>query len=377
MYGRHVGLAMSQFVVEAARVMATRGFIDLEMTSARLVCLITFPCAWFCLRMLSGREVVSPRALIPATCAVGILAAAVLLRQDRSVISVVVGLEVIAVVALHLFVQRLERAEFCLVLFSAVSLHYFLSRADPYHWRFLLTGPALLLPFLLLRELRTDDDARSRSRPTAQTGTALAITAAVLVVLLMAPQFRIGVGRVVLGAQLIQSVARHPGLSDSDRMLGAQQPEPAWSFVYREEDERQALRYLRNVTSGDHPIFSGVPEQSRVFFNNLRIYWLADRPIGVRAFQLETRVATEASVQQAQIADLERNRVNWIVIDRIKVGDTNFWKADYRGATDFDDYVAKHYIEKVCFGRYSILQRASWRESAQCSGRVRTPIMPR
>jgi hypothetical protein len=355
MYGRHVGLAMSQFVVEAARVMATRGFIDLEMSSARLVLLLAFPCGWFWLRMLSGRDVVPPNALIPVACGLVILVTAATLGHDRSVIGVVVGLELVSVLALHLFVQRLERPEFCLVLFSGISLHYFLSRADQYHWRFLLTGPALLLPFLLFRGLRT---GAARPRLITQTGTALAITVAVMCSLLMTPRFRIGPRRILTGAELIHSVAQHPGLSDSDRVLGLHEPDPVWNFVYQNKDERKALRYLRSVTNGYDPIFVGVQEQSRVFVNNLRIYWLADRPIGVRAFQLETQVATEAAVQREQIADLELNRVNWMIIDRLQeIGDTTFWKRGYRGAADFDDYVSTHYVEKARFGRFSILQR--------------------
>ena len=47
----------------------------------------------------------------------------------------------------------------------------------------------------------------------------------------------------------------------------------------------------------------------------LRMYWLSGRPIGVKMFQLETRVATEAPVQRDIIADLERNQVTWIVLD--------------------------------------------------------------
>ena len=153
MYGGNVVVALSQFVVGAARVMATRGFIDLE-TSARLVLLILFPCGSFCLRMLVGRDEVPPKAMIPAPFGMLILVAALIFRHDRSVVWIVVGLEVVSVLTLHLSVQRLERAELCIVLFSSVSLHYFLSRADQYHWRFLLTGPALLLPYLLFRGLQ-------------------------------------------------------------------------------------------------------------------------------------------------------------------------------------------------------------------------------
>jgi hypothetical protein len=48
------------------------------------------------------------------------------------------------------------------------------------------------------------------------------------------------------------------------------------------QHELVALRYMRARSSNSTPLFVGVKDHSRTFWNNLRVYWLADRSIGVR-----------------------------------------------------------------------------------------------
>jgi hypothetical protein len=92
--------------------------------------------------------------------------------------------------------------------------------------------------------------------------------------------------------------------------------------------------------------------------NNLNLYWLADRPIGVRTFQLETRVATEAPVQQGIIADLEQNKVKWVLLDGVPwVPDSTFTAHPYVGSKLLDQYIASHYRVEARFGSYVVSSR--------------------
>src|SRR5262249_7410609 len=98
-------------------------------------------------------------------------------------------------------------------------------------------------------------------------------------------------------------------------------------------------------------------DYSRTFTNNLQPYWLADRPIGVRTFQLETRISTEANVQREIISDLKRNDVKWVVIDYAPALGLTFQEQHYVGTKLLDQYVASQYREEARFGPYAILRR--------------------
>lgn len=157
---------------------------------------------------------------------------------------------------------------------------------------------------------------------------------------------------------LFADVLLHWPLTDSDRVLGSSPPEAAWASVYSDSDELRALRHLRQVTTNNDPIFVGVQDHSRIFYNNLRIYWLSGRPIGVRGFQLEDRIATEAAGQREIIHDLEQNHVNWAIIDRRQPGgDDDFAGRAYSGSGLLDAFVLKEFKEESPFGRYAILRR--------------------
>jgi len=128
--------------------------------------------------------------------------------------------------------------------------------------------------------------------------------------------------------------------------------------VYSNGDELEALRYVRTITSRADPIFVGVKDHSRAFINDLRFYWLADRPIGSRVIQLEPKVASEAPVQRDIISDLEGNGVKCLIIDHESYpGDETFLKSGYVGSTLLDEYISSHFREEARFGRFAILTR--------------------
>src|SRR5262249_32250015 len=94
------------------------------------------------------------------------------------------------------------------------------------------------------------------------------------------------------------------------------------------------------------------------FFNDLRVYWLADRPIGARTFQLETRSATEPDVQMQIVSDIQRNAVKWIIIEHDQSkGDEKFREDQYHGSHILDDYISAHFSEVARFGPYGVLYR--------------------
>jgi 4-amino-4-deoxy-L-arabinose transferase-like glycosyltransferase len=354
LYGRNIAVALYQFTVNTQKTMLQRGFINLEYTADLSFALI-LPLGWFSFRILKGKEELSAKALVPAVFAIALVGVTLAGRTHPSIALIAVSLQLASVVFLHFRVHRLERSELCLVLFFCCLLHYYLSRADWFHWRILPVVEAMLLVFLVFSRFDKNEDGTSSS---VSKGTALAVLASAVCVLLAAADFRPEAAHLRNGAKLIASFAIRPHLSDTDRLLGPNPPEAMWTSVYPDTDELQTLRYLRTITGSTDSIFVGVQDHSRVFWNNLRIYWLAGRPIGARVFQLEPRVASEESVQREIISDLERNGVKCVIIDRHSyLGDATFLMSGYVGSKLLDKYISSHFREKALFGRFAILTK--------------------
>jgi hypothetical protein len=356
-YGDEIGASVAEFTVTAQSLMALRGFIRLDFVPA-LAYGLAVPFFWFYFRLLHGTNRLMLKALIPVAIYVALFMLAFAGRRHLNVALTIVALELAAVVLLHIFVCRLERAELCIVVFLCCVLHYYMSRADWVHERIMPIVGALLIPFLFApkHEPRQDRYASSSTR-----GTALTVMTVVIFVFLTAPDFRPTRESLRNGFSLVAGVLHDSPATDSERMLGAVAPSSAWESIYPDRDELAALRYMRARSSDSAHLFVGVKDHSRTFWSNLRLYWLADRPIGVRAFQLETRLATERPVQEGMIADLERNRVAWIILDcdHHLDGDAEFRRTNYQGSTLLDEYIASHFREEARFGRYAVATRPS------------------
>lgn len=349
-YGKDIATAVYQFTVTMQKLMLLWGFVNLEY-NADLICAILLPLGWFSFRIVQGKEELSAKALIPLAFALVLLGVALAGRTYPSIGMIVVALQLASVLFLYIFVYRLERSELSIVLFFCCLVHYYLSRADWYHWRMLPVLESMLLAFLVLSRSEKKEESVSK-------GTSLAVLLSAVCLLLAAPDFRPAAVHVRNGVKLIASVAMHPHLSDTDRILGPIPPGGEWASVYSDADELQALRYLRTITSSTDPIFVGVKDHSRVFITDLRFYWLAGRPIGARVFQLDPRVASEAPVQREIISDLEGNGVKCVIIDHEPyLGDATFLKKVYVGSTLLDEYISSHFREEARFGRFAVLTR--------------------
>jgi len=354
-YGKSSGVAVSQFIVTAQKVMASFRFIALRF-STDVACAVVLPCGWFFFRALKNTDRFPPKAFLAAALAMCLLLLTLVSGGSARFVPVIIIFELLSVGFLHLFVHRLERSELSVLFFFCCVLHYFLSRADWMHWRLLPICAALLLIFAVVghEEARLPGFGWRSSKTTA-----FALIAAASFVMVATEAFRPAVSHAKSGAGLLVRLIRNPHLSDAKEVLDAAIPASGWSTVYPDHDELAALRYLRARTSDSDPIFVGVQDHSRLFWNDLRVYWLAGRPIGVHTFQLETRVATEATVQREIIRDLQQNGVRWIILNSASVrGDDTFLQRAYHGSTLLDEYIAKNFHQQARFGVYAVLSRS-------------------
>jgi hypothetical protein len=351
-YGSRVGVGLSQFVVLAQRMMTRGRFLDLRLDVAFPV---TLPFLWFFVRLLKGADTFVVRSIVPVVLGAGVLMLVLAGGRQPTIVPIVVAVEVALVLFMHVFLRRLDAMELNILLFYCCLLHYYLSRADQAHWRLIPVTGALLLPFLVLGH----DKPNTHSEVVTPMGTALSVLTVAILAAVGTPEFRPGLSTIPRGLVLISNVIRDRSTSDSDRMLGPIPPSQAWNAVYADENELAALQYVRGKTSASTPLFVGYRDHSRVFWNDLRMYWLAGRPIAVRTFQLETRTATEEPVQREIITDLEERKNTWIILDSELEGDEGFFKANYQGSSLLDDYIGTNFRRVASFGPYWVFTRAT------------------
>jgi hypothetical protein len=351
-YGNRLLDGISEFTVTSQQIMLQRGFIGLKW-SFQLAGALLVPAVWLSLRLLSGSGKLSWRFLPPLGLGVGVLILALARRDHVSVIAIVVLCQLAGLINFDVFVLHLPRLQRAFLFFYILQLHYHLSRADIMHAKFLPFAAILLLPFLLPEWVPAKELDIRFSHAIEVTGFAALMSIAVWY------QYTVSLSNLRYGMALLADVALHRQVPDSDRVLGSVTQWPAWASVYSDADEIQAINHLRQVTTNADPIFVGVQDHSKIFFNNLRFYWLSGRPIGVREFQLEDKIASEAAVQRKIIHDLDQNHVKWAIIDRDQPkGDEGFVHRAYSGAKLLDAFVREHFKEESRFGRFAILQRA-------------------
>ncbi len=341
-YGAGAAIVVPRLLETAGHTIGVR-FIELGF-SVRLVCALMAPALWFCVRILTGADRSARKALAAVACAIAVPALAMAGRTHSSIPHVVVLAELAAVILLHVFTLRLEPFELAILLFYCCVLHYYLARVDEPHWAVIPIAAALLLPALALQAV--------------PRFAGLGILAAAMLVLLSS---RIGpaapeLDRAIAGMYILAEAGQILGQSDTDVVVDEVAPPiPQWAALYSDRNELEAVRYLRVRSGSGDAIFVGAGDHSRVYLNDVRIYWLADRPIGVRTFELDTGVATEADTQREIISDLKRSQVKWVVLDLAPWrGDRTFHEKAYRGSGLLDEYIRDRFEQRARFGRYAV-----------------------
>ena len=248
--------------------MALRGFVDLRL-DAFLACAVMLPPLWFAFRMLKGDGQIPVRALfpprLPCSCSWWRFSGERISRRRssswrwRSPPSSFSRCSSIG----------WNGPSFSVLLFFCCSLHYFLSRMDWDHWRVLPVAAAFLLPMLVMSR---HEPGRTKYERTTAKGTAFAVLTAAIILLVSSAEFRTGFSWFPKALALLGDLVRQPYLADAERVLGPSTTPPQWAALYLDKDELKAVRYLRARTSPSTPIFVGVKDHSKVFWNALRVY---------------------------------------------------------------------------------------------------------
>ncbi|MHB9034161.1 MAG: hypothetical protein ACYC6L_14065 [Anaerolineae bacterium] len=86
----------------------------------------------------------------------------------------------------------------------------------------------------------------------------------------------------------------------------------AWGMPV-DPDQAAAVRYIRDHTTVDTPLYVATSRHDRIFVNDALFYFLAGRPSATRYNELHPGVATTQKVQDEIVADLERLKVPFVV----------------------------------------------------------------
>jgi hypothetical protein len=260
--------------------------------------------------------------------------------------------------ALGLWCKRLKPIHLIFVFFYTAVLHNYLSRADSP-----LAAPLSALEGLMFLPLLAPANSEADGNPSRMTQRGAVFAA------LLAGIFLYGGNAdsipapydIVRGAKLVASWIRNPKLSDSERIQGSIGGD--WPSVFSlpnpfQEGELDAVKYVASQTGSSDRIFIGAKDNSTVYANDIRLYWLTGRLPGVRYYELDAGVASTAGAQERIILDLEQNRVNWAILqDEEGWGDESFLAKVHAESRRLDDFLRGQFREVERFGRFSVLKR--------------------
>jgi hypothetical protein len=136
-----------------------------------------------------------------------------------------------------------------------------------------------------------------------------------------------------------------PSLKAIARLPDAKRARAIWPAVPigHYDARRSVLDFVAGHTSPGDPIFVGARDHRRVLWNEMALYFLANRPGAVRRMQFDPNMVTRAEFQAEMIADLEAERPKVVVLSSRALYCDEPNRSREWGASLLDEYLATHY----------------------------------
>ena len=233
----------------------------------------------------------------------------------------------------------------CLVVFGTAAAVLFLKgvvRVSPIH---MLTG---IMPGLIVLAILVEFWWRR--------GYALRAVAVVAALVTAAPA-------AVEAESLFRSLWSVPDRSVAGWLMAPLHPDrcetaPASGFARLSPDYARVATYLAAHSRPDERIVIALDRHDKVFVNPVSLYFAAGRLPGTHWHEFDPGLQTRADIQQAIIADLQRNGVRWVVRDASFDGvrEPN-GSANSSGVKLLDAYLDEHYRAVAASGHIAIWLR--------------------
>jgi hypothetical protein len=124
------------------------------------------------------------------------------------------------------------------------------------------------------------------------------------------------------------------------------------------DDDHIQTEFLLQHTSPQDTLYVGIPQHDRIFINDNMTYFAAKLLPATKWSHFDPFLQNSVETQQEMIADLERNKPGYVVLDsEFDAAHEANGSSVHTGVHLLDDYISQSYRPVKTFGEMEILQR--------------------
>jgi len=124
-------------------------------------------------------------------------------------------------------------------------------------------------------------------------------------------------------------------------------------YLIINSDLKKTVLYIRDNTSKNEYIYVGVKNHDRFRFNDVVIYFLAERNCATKYHELDSGVTTTAKVQNEMISELKESNARLVVLAVRDRREPNLSNIDTK-VNLLDNYIENNYELRKTYGIYEI-----------------------
>ncbi len=136
-------------------------------------------------------------------------------------------------------------------------------------------------------------------------------------------------------------------------------PKANFTFAEKEyvDNYNQLISFIKTNTSQDEYIYSGNTKHDKFISNDLMLYFLSDRKIPTKYYELHPGLTTTEKIQSQIMNDLIEKNVNYLVLlNQETINEPNKSSVS-SNVFILDEFIRKNYYKTAEFGSYLIMKK--------------------